>query len=121
MPILPDAIVIAAVYAVAPALFVGAIACAILAGVALGWQRHTVRVEREADRRWQDVAAAIDDILAEPWPEAEAVTGPIEVVTTGPVPVVEVPPESLAPLEACAHLSTLDRLDGRRCPECDPR
>lgn len=105
--------------AAAPSLLAACAVSAVLAAIALVFDRRAVRVERAAGERWHDAGMAIDDILEEAWPEAAAVTGPIEVVITGPTTVI--PPEPLAPLEACAHLSTLDRLDGLRCPTCDPR
>lgn len=104
--------------AAAPVLFVAALVCAVLAGIALAFDRHAVRVERAAGERWQDAGMRIDDILAEAWPEAAAVTGPIDVVVTGPTTIIPPEPPPL-PLAPCPHLSTLDRGDRLGCPECD--
>lgn len=100
-------------YDAAPTLFGASVVAAILAGVAWAIIRRAERAERADDQRWQDVGVTIDQILAEAWPEAEAVTGPIEVVTTGPTAIVTPTPIS------CPHLSMLDRADGLRCPICE--
>lgn len=106
--------IIEVLMAAAPTLFAASIACVFLSGIAWMIDRRAVLDERARAERWHDAGVAIDDILAETWPEAAAVTGPIEVVITGEI---ELPPATVS----CPHLSMLDRADGLRCPECDPR
>ena len=109
---LADAVV-EVLYDAAPTLLAASVGAGILAAIAWAMIRRAERDDREAEERWQDLAVTLDDILAEPWPEAEAVTGPIDVVTTGPTAIIPPAPVS------CPHLSMLDRADGLRCPICE--
>lgn len=113
------AAVVEVLYAAAPALLVMSVIAGALAVVAGALHILDTKAERMADEEWQEVGVRIDNILAAPWPEAEAVTGPIEVVVTSPVEVITGGIEIPAPAPPCLHLSRLDRADGLRCPECD--
>lgn len=108
-----------ALFDAAPVMLGASIVLAAVSAGAFVIDRRAVRADRDAEERWAAVGDRIDDILAAPWPEAAAVTGPIEVVVTGPQEVitgeVELPKRGIA----CPHLTMLDRADGLVCPDCE--
>lgn len=63
--------------------------------------RHR-RAALAASEAWAAAQDRLEHVLADPGPEVEAITGELEIV------------------RVCVHLGFLDRMDGRRCPDCDP-